>query len=130
QHLTKRNYILLRVERATTRDDWDALSAIREPYQRAVDMLSEDHLEAAQSALKKAIGAALKSQDLTEVDRRVVIDALKKRYQNAKDLIGAGAFSEGADSSLASLVSVEAISPSQAAALGRIGDEEAFEGLD
>lgn len=130
QHLTKRNYILLRVERLTARDDWDALTAIKEPYQRAVDMLSEDHLEAAQSALKKAIAAALKSQDLTEVDRRVVIDALKKRYQNAKDMIGAGAFSEGADSSLASLVDAEGISPSQAAALGRISDEEAFDGLD
>lgn len=128
--LTGRNYMLLRVERVTTRDDWDALSAIKDPYQRAVDMLSEDHLEAAQGQLKKAIGAALKSPDLTEIDRRVVIDALKKRYQNARDLLGSGAFSEGVDSSLSSLVGAEALTPVQAAALGRIGEEEAFDGLD
>ena len=51
--------MLLRVERVDARDDWDALSAIREPYQRALDMLAEDQLDAAQSTLKKAIGAAL-----------------------------------------------------------------------
>jgi hypothetical protein len=127
--LTGRNFMLLRVERVDARDDWDALSAIREPYQRALDMLTEDQLDAAQSTLKKAIGAALKSSDLTEVDRRRVIDALKKRYHEAKDLLGAGAFADEADRSLNSLIAV-AIAPHQAAALGRISADEALGDLD
>jgi hypothetical protein len=85
---TGRNYMVIRIERADTREDFDSLSAIREPYQRAVDMLSEGQLESAQSLLKKAIGAALKSNDLTESDHRRVIEALKKRYNDAKELIG------------------------------------------
>ena len=127
--LTGRNYMLLRVERVETRDDWEGLTAIREPYQRALDLLTEDQLEAAHSALKKAIGAALKSSDLTEVDRRRVIEALKQRYRDAKDLLGAGAFAGEADGSLTSLMD-DAMPPSRAAALGRMSEDEALEGLD
>lgn len=127
--LTGRNYMLLRIERVDARDDWEGLAAIREPYQRAIDMLGEDQLEAAQRELKKAITSALKSPDLTEVDRRVVIDGLRKRYQNAKEMLGAGAFAEEADRSLQAVVS-DAIRPAQAAALGAIGEEEALQDLD
>lgn len=127
--LTGRNYMLLRIQRVAARDDWEGLTAIREPYQRALDMLSDDQLDAAQSALKKAITAALKSPDLTEVDRRVVIDGLRKRYQNAKEMLGSGAFAEEADRSLQAVVG-DAIKPTQAAALGRISQEEALHDLD
>jgi hypothetical protein len=127
-HLTGRNYILLRIEAADTRDDWDSLGAIKDPYGQAVDMLTTSQLDAAQGFLRKAIGAALKSPDLTEVDRRRVIDILKQRYNAAKDMLGAGAFRQGADSSLAALMS-EAMPPSQAAALGYIYESEALADL-
>jgi hypothetical protein len=91
-------------------------------------MLTTSELDAAQGFLKKAIAAALKSPDLTETDRRRVIDILKQRYNDAKNMLGAGAFAEGADSSLGALMS-EAMPPSQAAALGPINESEALAGL-
>jgi hypothetical protein len=129
KRLTGYNYMLLRIERVEARDDWDEITSIREPYQRALDMLTDDQLDAAQGALKKAIGAALKSQDLTEVDRRRVIDALKKRYNNAKDMLGAGAFADESERSLEALMT-QAIAPHRAAALGRITPDEALGELD
>ena len=126
--LEGRNYILLRIERLDTRDDWDSLSAIHDPYQQAIDLLTDGDLPPAQKALKKAIGGALKSSDLTESDRRRVIDALKKRYADAEKLVGSGAFNEAADKSLSSLLK-HAISPSEAAALGKISEAEAYEDL-
>jgi hypothetical protein len=127
--LTGRHYMLLRIERLAARDDWEGLTSIREPYQRALDLLTEDQLEAAQTALKKAIGAALKSSDLTEVDRRRVIEALKQRYRDARDLLGAGAFADEAERSLTSLME-GAMPPSRAAAMGRMTAAEALQELD
>jgi hypothetical protein len=127
-HLTGRNYVLLRIEAAEARDDWDSLDAIKDPYAQAVDMLTTSQLDAAQGFLRKAIGAAVKSPDLTEVDRRRVVDILKQRYNAAKDMIGAGAFVQGGETSLAALMS-EAMPPSQAVALGHIDEREAFADL-
>jgi hypothetical protein len=126
--LEGRNYMLLRIERLETRDDWDSLSAIHDPYQQAIDQLTDGELAPAQKALKKAIGAALKSSDLTDSDRRRVIDALRKRYAEAEQLVGGAAFGEGVSRSLAHLLSV-AISPAEAAAQGAISEREAFEDL-
>jgi len=124
--LNGRNYMVVRVERVDARGDWDQLSKIREPYQQAVDALTEGELPAAQKALKKAIGAALKSDDLTETDRRRVIDALRKRYKAAEELLGSGAFSDAADQTVEKLLEL-AIPPAEAAALGPIKDAEAFD---
>ncbi len=48
-------------------------------------MLTAGQLDAAQAMLRKSIGVALKSTDLTELDRRRVIDALRQRYAEAKN---------------------------------------------
>jgi hypothetical protein len=128
KHLTGRNYMLLRIESADKRDDFNSLSAIRDPYQQAVDMLTDGQLESSQKLLKKAIGAALKSNDLTETDRTRVIDVLKKRYNNAQNMIGSGAFAEPASRTLDALME-EAITPEEAAALGRFNERTAMAGL-
>ena len=91
-------------------------------------MLTDGQLESSQKLLKKAIGAALKSNDLTETDRTRVIDALKKRYNNAKDLVGSGAFADGPSRTLNALME-EAISPQEAAALGAFNAQTAVAGL-
>lgn len=126
--LEGRNYMLLRIERVDARKDWDALAAIRDPYQIAIDMMTDGRLDAAHASLKKAIGAALKSKDLTEVDRRRVIDALRTRYEEAKDLIGSGAFAAETDKRLDRLMT-NAMTPAQAAARGPIGEDEAMAGI-
>jgi hypothetical protein len=126
--MTGRNYLLLRIERLDERDDFDSLSIISEPYQQAIDFLTEGELEAAKKSLKKAIGAALKSRDLTESDRRRVIDKLKERYANAAQQIGSNAFAEPHNRTLSSLMA-DAISPEEAAALGKITEQEAFDNL-
>ena len=127
--MSGRNYMLLRIERVDARDDFDSLSAIHEPYQQAIDLLTNGDLPPAQKALKKAIGAALKSSDLTDPDRRRVIDALKKRYAEAEQLLGAGALTEESTQSLSDLVRRQAIPVLEAAALGPISTEEALEGI-
>ncbi|MBV8188226.1 MAG: hypothetical protein JOY64_02150 [Alphaproteobacteria bacterium] len=134
KHMIGRNYMLLRIESLPERDDWDSLDAIKQPYDQAIDMLTSSDLDgdkqvdAAQKILRKAIGAALKSPDLTEVDRRRVIDIIKQRYKDAKAMVGAGAFIRDTDRSLKALLR-EAMSPSEAAAMGPITELEAFEGL-
>jgi len=127
--LTGYHYMLIRVVRFDARNDWDSLNAIMQPYQQAVDLLTDGQSDAGKKALKKAVGAALKSMDLTETDRRRVIDALKKRYADAEELVGSGAFSEDVDNSLGKLMET-AISPAEAAALGPISQAEAEEGLE
>jgi hypothetical protein len=129
KEMTGLHYILIRVERLDARDDWDSLSAIRQPYQQAIDLLTDGEAAAAKKALTKAVGVAWKSADLTESDRRRVIVALKKRYADAEELIGSGAFSDEANTSLSHLMK-EAMSPAEAAALGTISELEAFENLN
>ena len=128
QEMTGRNYMLIRIERLDERDDFDSLSAIHDPYQQAIDLLTDGEVQPAQKALKKAIGAALKSNDLTETDRRRVIDVLKKRYANAQDLVGSAAFKDVSNKTLSYLMK-GAIKPAEAAALGRISEREAYENL-
>lgn len=131
QELTGRNYMVIRIERLDERDDFDSLSAIHDPYQQAIDLLTDGDLPPAQKALKKAIGAALKSDDLTESDRRRVIDVLKKRYANAQDLIGSNAVKDDLNPSLSHLMrSTIVIKPTEAAALGKISELEAYENLN
>lgn len=126
--LTGRNYMLIRIERLDERDDFDSLSAIRDPYQQAIDLLVSGDLQPAKKALLKSIGAAWKSNDLTETDRRRVIEVLRKRYADAEQAMGSGAFAEERNQTLKALMK-SAIKPDEAAALGKISEREAFADL-
>ena len=89
--LTGFSYMLFRLECADTRDDFDSLSTIQTPFNSAVDMLTMGQLDSAKEFLKKAIAAAMKARELTaKVDRRRVIEELKRRFAEAQADFGAG----------------------------------------
>jgi len=93
ERLTGYSYMLFRLECADTRDDFDSLSAIQDPLNSAVDMLTLGQVAPAEEFLKKAIAAAMKARELTvKVDRRRVIEELKRRFNEAKSDLGQGAF--------------------------------------
>lgn len=127
------SYMLFRLECADTRDDFDSLSAIQEPFNSAVDMLALGQVESAGAFLKKTIAAAMKARELTaKVDRRRVIEELKRRFNDAKADLGQGAFKpEKQVRSLKQLLgSRDAISVDTAAAMPTLRTlDEALKGL-
>lgn len=93
KRMTGFSYMLFRLECADTRDDFDSLSAIQDPFNSAVDMLALGQVDSAGEFLKKAITATMKARELTSrVDRRRVIEELKRRFNDAKTDLGQAAF--------------------------------------
>jgi hypothetical protein len=126
--LTGFNYILVRIEHRETRDDWDSLSSIHTPYQNALNALQTGNVDQAQVHLKSAIAAALAAPELTKkVDRRRVVEALRARFEEDKQNLGAGAFTRR-DTSLGALMR-DASDVKEAARKPLIRKEEAFNGL-
>jgi hypothetical protein len=74
------DYLLLHIEVRDTRDDFNSLSSIAEPYSKCVDALAENDTAKADLYLRQALAAALKAEELTRADRRRVIDQLKQDY--------------------------------------------------
>lgn len=101
--LTGYDYALFRLDAVGERDDYQALTAISEPYQAAIEALSasiqeadsqkeKDKLLEAERLLGAAKLAAYKSKELTfKAGRRQVIEALQKGFNEAKALLGSGA---------------------------------------
>jgi len=83
-------YMLFRIENREERDDWDSLTSIREPFDKAIEALLAQEEQRAESFLRTAITTALQSPDLTKADRRRVAKALKEEYNETQDL-GLGA---------------------------------------
>jgi hypothetical protein len=126
--LTGRNYLLFRIESRDSRDDWDELKTIQEPYQEVIKMLQAGQVEQAEANLRRAIAAALVAPELTKnVDRRRVVSQLKAKFEQDKIDLGQGAFKR-ADASLKSLMA-DAISVKEAASKPEIKAKEAFAGL-
>jgi len=129
--LTGFNYLLFRIERRDTRDDWDALTTIREPYAEAVKTLQLGNVEQAEAHLRRAITAALNASELTKnVDRRLVVTQLKTRFEQDKKDLGAGAFRRRRAPTLKELMHDPIMTPVQAARKGELKQREAFAGLD
>ncbi len=84
------DYLLFSIERRQTRDDWERLSSIREPFEKAVDALAGGFRDTAEAYRAEALTAATLSPELTRADRRRVTDAIKADYTEAADL-GSGA---------------------------------------
>lgn len=82
---TQFDYMLFRVEIFEERDDWEALSYIDEPCQQAIDALQSDDDKKADLFIKTALRRAMSAPDLTEADRRRVVDKLKERYKAARE---------------------------------------------
>jgi hypothetical protein len=129
--LTGYDYMLFRLERRDERDDWDSLTSIQKPYERAIEMLEAGNMEQAEAFIRAAKAAAFTAKELTaKVDRRRVIDQLEKAYQEALNLLGtgaAGAFPASEEVKLSNLMK-NAARPDKVARMGPLLPE--FVGLD
>src|SRR5262249_34012738 len=97
---------LFRVDVSDSRDDWDSLTTINEPYVQAVEMLSnaksqedpelgEKMRKEAEKRYGAARLAAFRAPELTSVvGKNQVLAALERRWKEAKQQIGEGAFAE------------------------------------
>jgi hypothetical protein len=117
------DYMLLHVEVFEERDDWDGLQTIAGPLERAIQALTERKAEDARVARDQAISAALLAPELTNADRRRVIDRVKERFREA----ASGFESVQQPVSLAGLMAT-AESPAAAAAKPPLTLAEAFSG--
>jgi hypothetical protein len=79
------DYMLLQIESVDERDDYQSLSVIAEPLQLAVDAALGGEAEKAKTLLRAAKIATMRSQDLTQLDRRRVAAALD---QHLSDITG------------------------------------------
>jgi hypothetical protein len=98
--LTGYHYMLFRVDTTDSRDDWDALSSISEPYAQAVEMLQslvgqddEEIKKKLKAEAEKRFGAArlaaIRAPELTNVvGRNQVLTSLDQRWAEAKKQIG------------------------------------------
>lgn len=104
QAMTGYDYMLFRVDVNSTRDDWDSLTSISGPYQEAIDLL-ENSLRSEDPATQKSMVAeaekrfsaarvaAFRAPELTRVvGKNQVLEALDKRWKEAKEQLGVGAF--------------------------------------
>jgi hypothetical protein len=81
------DYVMLRIETRSHRDDWDALHTISEPFANAIHALMQaaanDNASYADADvfIRTAVAAALTSPDLAIRDRTQVARAIRDRYQ-------------------------------------------------
>ena len=119
---TADDYLLLRLEKRSERDDWEGLSTIMDPFSVALSALGDGARSRADALLRVAIVAVLNSPELTTADRRRVGTALRDRFQEALEL-GLGASRDEAAPRLTDLVA-RGPSVEQAAAMGAPALEE------
>ena len=87
------DYMLLRLEIRAERDDWDSLTSIAEPFNKAfealkqVDASGNPKLADADVFIRTAALAAVTSADLTDKDRIRVARAIRDRYNAYKDAV-------------------------------------------
>jgi esterase/lipase superfamily enzyme len=123
--LTGFHYMLFRVERRDQRDDWDALTAIQEPFRKAIETLSSGNNAQAEIYLRQAKVAAFNSLELTEnVDKRRVVEQLQKRFDARAKALGVGAFKP--EETRLSAVMYDAMKTSLAKAKGPLLEDEVF----
>lgn len=131
------DYMLFRIDAFSERDDWEDLTAIKEPFMQAIEMLNaalnepdpdkqKGMVEEAQRRLGAAKMAAFRSKDLTKiVGRRQAVDALQRRFDEAKQMFGSGAAAPLEEFSL-SRAMANAMPPTEAKALGEMDESELY----
>jgi hypothetical protein len=91
--LAAADYMLLRLEIRPERDDWDSLTSIADPFNKAfealkqVDASGNPKLRDAEIFIRTAALAAVTSTDLTAKDRVRVAKAIRERYSNYKEAV-------------------------------------------
>lgn len=118
-------FMLFRVEARRERDDWEALTDIKGPFDQAITALGNGAQETAETFIRVAIANTLTSRDLTRADRSRVARALKSDFEEAKGE-GLGAVRE--DEHSITGVMERAIPSDEALALGQPTLEELFAG--
>jgi hypothetical protein len=94
QPLAGVDFLLLRLETRSSRDDWDSLSSIHGPFARAIEALGQTDTSGqpkvadADAYVRSAAVAALASPDLTDTDRFQVARAIADRYKAYKTALG------------------------------------------
>jgi hypothetical protein len=133
--LTDTDYMLLRVDSFAERDDYHALSSIDQPFQAAIKALGEaagefeeqarkTKLDSAERYLAAAKLAAYNSPELTYIaGRRQVIDALSRRFAEAKQVFAPGAAPRAVPGTLEEIMQ-HAMPVSDAVAMGAISLSE------
>src|SRR6185295_16287013 len=82
QPFQQADYMLFRVELLDKRDDWEGLKSIKEPFDDALNALGNK--DQATQFMRTALLRATRSPDLTDVDKRRVVDRLIEKYEEAK----------------------------------------------
>jgi hypothetical protein len=131
------SYALFRLDGLEERDDWESLISIQEPFLQAIEMLNsaltepdpdkqKAMVDEGQRRLGAAKLAAYRSKDLTKVaGRRQVIDALQRKFNEAKTLFGQGASAPLQEFTLASAMAVP-MPHKEAVALGEMDESELY----
>jgi len=127
--LTGYDYMLFRVDRLDTRQDWKYLTTIQEPYQDAIGLLQtaindaenkDKLLASAKQRLSQAKLAALRSKDLTDiVGRNQVITKLQESFDAALKALGSGAAADSLPTDLDQVLQ-DLMPPEAAAVLPKI----------
>ena len=84
---TEHDHMLLQVEFRQDKDDWDALTEIKDPWEKAIDALSQNNLDLARVHMSACLMAASRSPDLTRNDRRAVVERLKSKFVETRDAL-------------------------------------------
>jgi hypothetical protein len=121
--LTGVDYMLFRVEGRAQRDDW-RLPDVDAPRRRALAALQQGSFAAAEGLRAVAIAAAYESADLSDPDRRRVVDSIKAEYDQIAS--GARGATGEALSELEESVRTHGGTLERARALGRLTEAEAF----
>ncbi len=93
QPLTGVDYMHLRIETRKERDDWNALTSISEPFNKAmmalgqVDASGNPRVADSDIYVQSAAAAALASPDLTTQDRPRVARAIRDQYKEYKEAL-------------------------------------------
>jgi hypothetical protein len=96
QPLTGVDYMLLRIETRKERDDWNALTSISDPFNKAMNALGQVDTSGnpkvvdADVYIQSAAATALASPDLTTQDRPRVARAIRDQYKKYKDALLGG----------------------------------------
>jgi hypothetical protein len=117
--LTGVDDMVLHIEVRAERDDWNALASIAEPFKRAIEALSGGDSAKAEAEVRLALRAAYVAAELTDADRRRVIELIKAEYARAKADLDFRGLVPGEVPDLQQLVTVRAISGATAAELGK-----------
>jgi len=120
------DYMTFRIERRVERDDW-MLSTISEPMNKAIEAIVMGRDDEAKAFKQAAIIAAFQSDDLSMIDRRRVVAAIKDELREIEGQ-GLGAIG-GEPRDLNKLREVRGMSLNAARAKGAMSLEEALEGV-